>query len=109
MMRPGQSPIQAHPAFGDDKWSPGPDPFVKRFIEHRTFSRQHSGAHLETRFLEEIDSMPSVPWIGITFPNHQLPNARLDNCAGTGTGSPSRRTRYERYVQDCAFRDRLFE
>ena len=53
--------------------------------------------------------MPGVNWIGITLPNHQLPNARLDNCAGAGPGSPSGRTWFERYVQDCAFRDRLFE
>src|SRR5436190_7418414 len=53
--------------------------------------------------------MPSVLWIGISLANHQSPNARLDDGAGTRPGSPTGRTRFERYVQDCAFRDRLFE
>jgi len=105
--RASQVAIQTHAAFSNYKRCAGDNPFVKRFIQPRTFVFYNAIANVNSGRAEKSNRAASMFRIRIDRADDYPPNSAFDNIVRAGRSSSTGRAGLERYVQDRLGRDRI--
>src|SRR5207247_2676950 len=97
--RASQPPIERHAALCDNKWLPGGDPFVERFVKPRALFGQNPIPHSDACVSQFDDTSARVPRIHVCRAYDYVLNLSLDNRIGARRSAPSCRTRLQSYVK----------
>src|SRR5205814_5699346 len=91
---------QTHATFRNYKWFAGDDPFVKRFVEPRTFVFQNASNKIDSGRAEKSNRAAPMFRIRIDHTDDYPPNSALDDIVCARRSSSTGRARLERYVED---------
>src|SRR5205807_685457 len=98
--RASQVAIETHATFRNDKWFAGDDPFVKRFVQPRTFVFQKASTKVDSDGPEKPNRTAPMLRIRVDGADDYPPNSALDDIVCAGCSSSTGRARFECNVKD---------
>src|SRR5207253_9369546 len=87
--RASQVAIETGATFRNDKWFAGDDPFVKRFVQPRTFVFQYASTNIDSGSPEKPNRTAPMLRVRVDGADDYPPNSALDDlvCAGCSSST----------------------
>jgi hypothetical protein len=107
--RPRQPAIEGHPAFSDNKRSPGDNPFIESLVKPCALFRQNALANFDPCTSQLCNSVSLVAWIQVHGADYYTLHSSFNDRVRTRIGPADRRTGFQSNIERRVTRHRSSE